>query len=62
MARDQQPITDEELEKFQESMEEQAEELREALAEDLGGKPEDYNHERYSEGREGEAVTDGSGE
>jgi len=58
---DQQPITvtDEELEKFQESMEEQAEELREALAEDLGGEPEDYNHERYFEERDGEAVADG---
>jgi len=59
MAQDQQPITDEELEKFQESMEEQAEELREALAEDLGGEPEDYTHERDSDEREGEAVADG---
>ena len=32
-------MTDEELEEFQEAMGEQGEELREALAEDLGGDP-----------------------
>jgi len=35
-------VTDEELEEFQKAMEEQGEELRESLAEDLGGDPEDY--------------------
>ncbi|GAA0211279.1 hypothetical protein [Halobaculum roseum] len=35
-------MTDEELAEFKESMDEQGEELREALAEDLGGDPEDY--------------------
>lgn len=44
-------MTDEELEEFQEAMEEQGEELREALAEDLGGDPEDY--------RAGQTVADG---
>ena len=35
-------MTDEELEEFQKAMEEQGEELRESLAEDLGGDLEDY--------------------
>ena len=39
-------MTDEELEEFQEAMGEQGEELREALAEDLGGNPEDYRADR----------------
>jgi hypothetical protein len=42
MARDTEPMTDSELDAFEEAMNEQAEELREALAEDLGGDPEDY--------------------
>lgn len=42
MARDQEPVTDEELEEFQEAMREKGEELREALADNLGGDPEDY--------------------
>ena len=42
MARDIESMTDEELAEFKEAMEEQGEELREALAEDLGGEPEDY--------------------
>jgi len=39
-------MTDEELEEFQDAMEKQGEELREALAEDLGGDPEDYRADR----------------
>jgi len=39
-------MTDEELEEFQEAMEEQGEELRKTLAEDLGGDPEDYRANR----------------
>jgi hypothetical protein len=35
-------MTNEDLEEFQKAMEEQGEELRESLAEDLGGDPEDY--------------------
>lgn len=35
-------MTDDELEAFERAMDEQAAELREALAEDLGGEPEDY--------------------
>ena len=42
MARNQGPITDEEMDEFEAKMDEQSEELREALAEDLGGDPEDY--------------------
>jgi len=54
-------MTDEELGAFKEAMEEQSEELREALAEDLGGDPEDYrvsgDPETSSSGDE--AVPDG---
>ena len=35
-------MTDEELAEFKAAMDEQREELHEALAEDLGGDPEDY--------------------
>ena len=37
MARNQQPTTDDEIEAFEDAMDEQGDELREALAEDLGG-------------------------
>lgn len=38
-------MTEDELEAFVDAMDEQAEALREALAEDLGGDPTDYrNH------------------
>lgn len=39
-------MTDAEHEEFREAMEEQAAEMREALAEDLGGEPEDYRVDR----------------
>lgn len=42
MLRDQRPMTDEELEALRDEMENQGEALREALAEDLGGDPDDY--------------------
>jgi len=45
-------MTDEELEAFQDAMEEQGEELREALAEDLGGDPEDYRKQPVADGGE----------
>lgn len=38
-------MDDEELEAFEEVMEAQAEELKEALAEDLGGEPEENRSE-----------------
>jgi len=41
MGRDLEPITDAELKAFEAAMDEQAVELREALAEDLGD-PDDY--------------------
>ncbi|MCQ4334541.1 hypothetical protein KM295_13870 [Natronomonas sp. F2-12] len=59
MARDQEAVSDEELETLCEEMEDQREELREALAEDLGGEPEDYNAEEYLNDRAGEPVADG---
>lgn len=40
MARD--PMTAEEFEQFREAMDEQREELLRALAQDLGGEPDDY--------------------
>lgn len=63
MARNQEPVTDGEIEALQEEMAEQQAEIREALAEDLGGEPEDYSAERYFQrldsDQTGEAVTDG---
>jgi isopenicillin N synthase-like dioxygenase len=45
-------MTDEELEEFQDAMEEQGEELRGALAEDLGGDPDDYRKRPVADGGE----------
>lgn len=62
MAQHQKPLTDEELAEFREAMEEQDAEVREALADDLGGDPADYrveNHPTSESGDTGEAVTDG---
>lgn len=44
MARDRtlEPLTDEEVAAFQRAMDDQREEILRALAEDLGGDPEDY--------------------
>jgi hypothetical protein len=59
MARNQEPLSEEELEALQEEMDDQREEIREALAEDLGGEPEDYDAEKYLSDRAGEPVADG---
>lgn len=64
MARDQDPVTADEIEELRAEMAEQREELREQLAADLGGAPEDYSAERYfqdlgDDDHTGEAVTDG---
>lgn len=63
MARDQEPITEAEIEAAKEEMREQQEEIRKQLAEDLGGDPEDYDASAYfnrqAEEDEGEAVPDG---
>jgi len=45
-------MTDGELDAFEEAMDEQAEELREALVEDLGGDPEDYRKRPVADGGE----------
>lgn len=44
MARDRtiEPLTDDEIATFQRAMDEQREEILQALAEELGGDPEDY--------------------
>lgn len=42
MGREQQPMTDADLEAFREEMEKQGKKLRDTLAEDLGGTPDEY--------------------
>lgn len=59
MARDRDSISEEEVEALREEMDAQREEIREALAEDLGGDPEDYDAEEYLNDRAGEPVADG---
>ena len=59
MARNQEPVSEEEIEALREEMDEQREEIREALAEDLGGEPEDYDAKEYLNDRAGEPVADG---
>ena len=53
MARKQGPVSEEEIEALRKEMDEQREEIREALAEDLGGEPEDYDVEEYLSDRAG---------
>lgn len=60
MARDHEPMTDDELDAFHDAMEKQGEERREALAEDLGGEPADYDAEASLNDHAGEPVADGS--
>jgi len=50
MARDQEPMTDEEIAAFEAAINEQADQLREDLAEDLGGEPEDYRRKPVADG------------
>ncbi|MEF8777158.1 MAG: hypothetical protein V5A43_11755 [Haloarculaceae archaeon] len=45
-------MTDEEFDAFEDAMERQGEDLREALAEDLGGDPEDYRTRPVADGGE----------
>ena len=52
MARDQRPMNDDEIAELRDKMDAQREEIRAALAEDLGGDPEDYRADR--------PVTDGA--
>lgn len=47
MARDQEPVTDDEIEAVREEIQEQRVEIRRDLADDLGGDPEDYDAEKY---------------
>lgn len=59
MARNQGPVSEEEIEALREEMDEQREDIREVLAEDLGGKPEDYDAEEYLNDPAGEPVAGG---
>lgn len=43
-------MTDEELEALEEAMDEQAAELHNALADDLGGDPDDYRRHPVADG------------
>jgi len=45
-------ITDEAMAAFEAKLDEQSEELREALAEDLGGEPDDYRRQLVADGGE----------
>lgn len=47
MTRNQEPMTDEELAEAKTALEELRVEVREDLADNLGGDPEDYNAETY---------------
>jgi hypothetical protein len=59
MARDQEPVSEDEIESLREEMLVQREEVREALAADLGGEPEEYDAAKYLSDHLGEPVTDG---
>lgn len=61
MARNQEPITEAEIEAAKAEMREQQQEIREQLADDLGGEPEDYDASAYfhRQAEGGEAVPDG---
>jgi hypothetical protein len=59
MAQDQTPVSDEELDALREGIQEQREQVRKDLAEDLGGEPEDYDAEAHLNDRAGEPVADG---
>ena len=58
MARNQEPVSEEEIDALREEMDEQREDIREALAEDLGGEPKDYDAQEYLNDRAGEPVAD----
>ncbi|MXR40499.1 hypothetical protein GRX01_03925 [Halobaculum sp. WSA2] len=66
MVRDPEPVTDDEIEAAREKMGEQREDIREYLADELGGDPSDYDSRAYFQdivddvdGSEGQAVPDG---
>ena len=59
MARNREPVSEDDIEAPREEMDEQREDIREALAEDLGGEPEDYDAEEHLNDRTGEPVADG---
>ena len=50
MARNQKPITDEEIAELKEKMEKGSEAIREDLAEDFGCEPDDYRHKPVADG------------
>ena len=60
MARN--PVDEADIETLREQMHEQREEIREALAEDLGGSPDDYDAVAFLRERADEPVTDGGTE
>jgi len=66
MARDPEPVTDDEIEAAREEMDEQREDIREYLADELGGDPSDYDSREHFQhltddvdGGDEQAVPDG---
>jgi len=59
MAQVQEPVSKEEIQTVYNEMDDQREEISEALAEDLGGEPEDYDAGKYLSDRAGEPVAHG---
>lgn len=51
MTRDQQPVSEAEIEEARAGLQELRQQVREDLAADLGGDPEDYNADRVDEVR-----------
>lgn len=55
-------MTGDDIEALREEMAEQRREVREYLAVELGGDPEDYDAEQYFASLDGEPVADGGGD
>ncbi len=60
MARN--PVDEADIEALRKQMHEQREEIREALAKDLGGSPDDYDAAAFLQEQVDEPVTDGGSE
>lgn len=52
-------VSDKEIEELQEKIQNQRGKVRESLADNLCGEPEDYNAEKHFAGRQDEAIADG---
>jgi hypothetical protein len=59
MARDQKPVSDADIEALREEMAAQREAIRETLADDLGGEPDDYDARKTVSGTDDPITDDG---